>query len=128
MSHSSYVVTSRANMLARIVLVIDLLLVVAIYISETPAVWLAAPAVAAVLLFPYLRYVSRSPALWTLGMLTLSAASLALAGPLLGATGVALGALAAAPGIGWFWVGPAQVRPADGRDTRLEPWPSLRSC
>ncbi len=90
MSHSSYVVASRANMLARIVLVIDLLIAVAIYISEAPAVWLVAPAVAALLLFPYLRYVSRSPALWTLGMLTLSAALLALAGPLLGATGVAL--------------------------------------
>lgn len=90
MSNSSYVVAGRANMLARVNLVIDLLIAVAIYFSDAPAAWLVAPAVAALLLFPYLRYVSRSPALWTVGMLTLSAVLLALAGPLLGATGVAL--------------------------------------
>lgn len=90
MSISSYVVASRANMLARVTLVIDLLIAVAIYSSEAPAVWLAAPAAAALLLFPYLRYVSRRPALWTMAMLTLPALLLALAGPLLGAAGVAL--------------------------------------
>lgn len=90
MSLSSYVVASRANLLARVSLLIDLLLAVAIYVSEAPAAWLAAPAVAALLLFPYLRYVSRSPALWTAAMLALSAVLLALSGPLLGAAGVAL--------------------------------------
>ena len=90
MSLSSYVVASRANILARVVLVIDLLLAVAIYLSDAPAIWLIAPAVNALLLFPYLRYVSRSPALWTVAMLALAAGLVALAGLLLGANGVAL--------------------------------------
>ncbi|HRX01756.1 MAG: hypothetical protein KDI07_01965 [Anaerolineae bacterium] len=90
MSNSSYVVASRANILARIVLVIDLLLAVAIYFSAAPTGWFVAPAVAALLLFPYLRYVSRSPALWTIGILTLAILMLIAAGPLLGAYGIAL--------------------------------------
>lgn len=90
MSLSRYVVASRANMLARVVLVIDLLLAAAIYLSNAPALWLIAPALNALLLFPYLRYVSRSPALWTFAMLALAAGLVALAGPLLGANGVAL--------------------------------------
>ncbi|MCB0256961.1 MAG: hypothetical protein KDI55_24850 [Anaerolineae bacterium] len=90
MSLSSYVVASRANMLARVVLVIDLLLAVAIYLSDLPPVWLIVPAVDALLLFPYLRYISRSPAMWTVAMLALATGLIALAGPMLGASGVAL--------------------------------------
>lgn len=90
MSHSSFVVASRANMLARIKLVFDLLLAAAIYFSDAPSVLLAAPAIDALLLFPYLRYVSRSPALLTLATLTISAALLALAAPALAAFGLAL--------------------------------------
>lgn len=90
MSLSSYVVASRANMLARVVLIIDLLLAIAIYLSDVPAVWLVVPALDALLLFPYLRYVSRSPAMWTVGMLALAAGLLAVAGPMLHANGVAL--------------------------------------
>lgn len=90
MSLSSYVVASRANMLARIKLLFDLLLAAAIYFSDAPSVYLAAPAVDALLLFPYLRYVSRSPALLTSATLALSAGLLALARQALGANGVAL--------------------------------------
>jgi hypothetical protein len=80
MSFSSYVVASRAPMLARLLLILDLLLAAALYVSDAPATYLIAPAAAAILLAPYLRYVARSPVALTIGMLGLTALMLGWAG------------------------------------------------
>lgn len=90
MALPSNVVAGRAGLLARIMLVFDLLLGVGLYLSGAPLPFLIAPALDIVLLWPYQRYVTRAPASLTLGMLTLSALLLALAPLGLGAAGVAL--------------------------------------
>jgi hypothetical protein len=90
MSLSGYVIEGRAHLLARILLLFDLLLGLGLYLSGAPLVTLLGPAVALVFLVPYLRYVKRSPALLTFFTLALWAALLALAPLVLGARGLAL--------------------------------------
>lgn len=90
MALPSNVVAARAGLLARIKLVFDLLLGVALYLSGAPLPFLIAPALDIVLLWPYQRFVTRAPATLTLGMLTLSGVLLALAPLGLDAVGVAL--------------------------------------
>jgi hypothetical protein len=90
MSLSGYVVEGRAHLLARIKLAFDLLLALALYLSDAPLITLLAPAIDLLLLVPYLRYVKRSPALLTFAFLALWAGLLALAPLALGAWGLAL--------------------------------------
>jgi hypothetical protein len=90
MSLPSYVVEGRANLLARVKLIFDLLFGLGLYLSGAPLVLLLVPAADLLLLFPYLRYVKRRPALLTLGTLTISAGMLALAPFAVGIRGVAL--------------------------------------
>lgn len=93
MSLPAYAIEGRAHLLARIKLLFDLALALALYLSAAPPVLLLAPAIDALLLVPYLRYVKRSPALLTFIALGLWAALLALAPLALGANGLALWAL-----------------------------------
>lgn len=87
---SQPVVAARARLLARIKLIFDLLLGVALYLSGAPLLYLLAPGLDVILLFPYQRFVSRAPAILTLATLTLSAVLLALGPTALGAAGIAL--------------------------------------
>lgn len=90
MALPSYVVEARANLLARVKLIFDLLLAVAFYFGGAPWPFIAVPIADAALLLPYLRYVKRRPALLTISTLIISAGLLALAPFALGAAGVAL--------------------------------------
>lgn len=90
MSLPSYIVEGRANLLARVKLVFDLLFGVGLYLSGAPLLLLLAPALDLLLLFPYLRYVKRRPALLTLGTLTISGGLLAIAPFAMGIRGLAL--------------------------------------
>lgn len=93
MSLPAYAIEGRAHLLARIKLLFDLALALALYLSGAPLVLLLAPAIDILLLIPYLRYVKRSPAFLTFAALGLWAALLALAPLALGANGLALWAL-----------------------------------
>jgi hypothetical protein len=90
MALSGYIIEGRANLLARILLLFDLLLGLGLYLSGAPLLTLLGPALALLLLIPYLYYVKRSPALLTFVMLGLWAGLLALAPLVLGARGLAL--------------------------------------
>ena len=90
MSLSGYVIEGRAHLLARILLLFDLLLGLGLYLSGAPLVTLLGPAGALVFLVPYLRYVKRGPAMLTFIALALWAGLLALAPLVLGARGLAL--------------------------------------
>lgn len=93
MSLPSYVVASRANLMARGKLVFDLSLAAALYFGGAPLVFLLGPAIDLVLLAPYLRFVKRRPALLTFVTLTISAVLLALAPWAIQGLGIAL----------WVW-------------------------
>lgn len=90
MSLPGYVTEGRAHLLARILLLFNLLLGLGLYFSGAPLATLLGPAIALAYLFPYLRYVKRSPALLTFIALTLWAVLLALAPLILVARGLAL--------------------------------------
>ncbi len=90
MSLPSYIVEGRANLLARVKIVFDLLFAIGLYLSGAPLLWLLALTLDLVLLFPYLRYVKRKPALLTLGTLAISAVLLAAAPFVMGVRGLAL--------------------------------------
>jgi hypothetical protein len=90
MSLPSYVVEGRANLLARVKLVFDLLFGIGLYLSGASLLLLLVPVADLLLLVPYLRYVKRKPALLTLGTLTISSGMLALAPFAMGIRGLAL--------------------------------------
>lgn len=90
MSLPSYVVASRAHLLARGKLVFDLLLAAGLYFSGAPLLFLLAPAIDIILLAPYLRFVKRRPALLTFSTLTITALILALAPFAMQGVGLAL--------------------------------------
>jgi hypothetical protein len=76
--------------LARIKLIFDLLLGIALYLNGVPLPYLSVLVLDILLLLPYQRYVGRAPATLTVGTLAYSAGILALAPLGLGAAGVAL--------------------------------------
>lgn len=87
-------VAQRAKNLARLKLIFDLLLGIALFLNDAPLPLLVAVGVDILFLWPYLRFVRSSPALTTIVTLTFSSLLVSLAPFGLGAPGVALWALA----------------------------------
>lgn len=90
MSLTGFAVEGRANLLARVKLVFDLLLAAALYLRGAPAGLLVIPVLDLIFVAIYLRYVKRSPALLTFLALGLWAGLVALSPLALGSYGLAL--------------------------------------